>query len=551
MHGPRFLLLTLVSAFSCCCPGTWAQSPTQQTPPVPNPEIPPAIQDALPWLPGGNPPAAVSSPGMPQIVPAGQPPLGQPIPGAQPIQTSPPSTAFPGSSPYPRAPNGPSDTELNAGWSQPSSLNPPMDGGPVIPAAYTNAQGVMAPAPAAQQTPPQGFPATPPQGFPTTPPQGAAATPTQGVPGTAAGNPNIAPPTTTGDANLLDSQITKVTKGLDQLPNESGQVWRTYDISPYTHSVQTNTRPEQALIDWILKETGTDFWFVQPMGILSASRDKLHIYHTPAIHERLRPIIDRFVQSRGQPLVIGLRLLTIGSPNWRTTALPLMQPMEVNSPGVEAWLVTKENAAILGGIVRKRGDFMEHNSNDMAVASGQKYTLARKQPLTFTRSIGIVNDGVPRYQPLIDRIDQGYQLDFSTMASLDGQSIETIVKFEINQVEGVQPVNLNLPTAGGQTQPFQLQIPQLVSRKIEERFRWPSNMVLVLSCGVVATPGPQKEAFFGIPNLVNGTKGRADALMVIEYKGPAQGMPGVNPGAPQTQVPNVASPGVMQPVPRR
>jgi hypothetical protein len=332
-----------------------------------------------------------------------------------------------------------------------------------------------------------------------------------------------------------DTPITKVTSGLTQLPNDAGQVWRTYDISPYTRSVQTNTRPEQAVVEWILKETGTELWFAHPMGILSASRDELHVYHTPAVHARILPIVDRFVQSRGQPLVMGLRLMTIGSPGWRATAMSMMQPFDVNSPGIEAWLMTKENAAMLGGMLRQRADCQEHNRNDLVVANGQQYTLARTQPVEFTRSVGIVNDGVPRYQPLIDRIDQGYTLDFSALSSLDGRSIEAIIGCEINQIENIQPVNVELPTASGQAQPFQLQIPQMVSWDVRERFRWPSEMVLVLSCGVVATPGPQREALFGLPSLFNGSRGRADALMFVEYKGaarPLNGTPGMPAGSP-------------------
>jgi hypothetical protein len=34
-------------------------------------------------------------------------------------------------------------------------------------------------------------------------------------------------------------------------------------------------------------------------------------------------------------------------PNWRESAYPVMQSVPVRSPGVEAWLISKENAAIL------------------------------------------------------------------------------------------------------------------------------------------------------------------------------------------------------------
>src|SRR6478736_3875459 len=47
--------------------------------------------------------------------------------------------------------------------------------------------------------------------------------------------------------------IAKVTSGTGTLPNDGGQVWREYDITPYTLRVTSTNRPEQAIVDWILR----------------------------------------------------------------------------------------------------------------------------------------------------------------------------------------------------------------------------------------------------------------------------------------------------------
>jgi hypothetical protein len=60
--------------------------------------------------------------------------------------------------------------------------------------------------------------------------------------------------------------IARVTKGSGALPNNFGQVWREYDISPYTLRVTTTNRPEQAIVDWILRETGYEAWHSEPLG---------------------------------------------------------------------------------------------------------------------------------------------------------------------------------------------------------------------------------------------------------------------------------------------
>ena len=120
-----------------------------------------------------------------------------------------------------------------------------------------------------------------------------------------------------------------------------------YDISPYTNNITGNENPQQAILDWILRETGKDMWFNQPMGMLNADRNRIYVYHTPEIQNVVRTIVDRFVHTRGQLQTIDLKLVTVEKPNWRSDVYAMLQPVEVQTPGVEAWLVSKENAAML------------------------------------------------------------------------------------------------------------------------------------------------------------------------------------------------------------
>ena len=63
----------------------------------------------------------------------------------------------------------------------------------------------------------------------------------------------------------------------------------------------------------------------------------------------------------------------------------------------------------------------------------------------------------------------------------------------------------------------------MVSWRLHERFRWPSSQVLLLSCGVVATPTGERMGPLGLPIALplNAVPGRADALLFLECKGKA------------------------------
>ena len=332
--------------------------------------------------------------------------------------------------------------------------------------------------------------------------------------------------TAMNDGASIHSNVTQVDRGSGTLPNDQGQVWREYDISPYTSRVTSTERPEQAVVDWILRETGTEVWFSQPLGILSASRDRLQVYHTPEMQRLVLDIVDRFVSSQADAHTFQLRLVSVGNPNWRTAALPLLRPVDVQAPGVEAWLLSKENAAVLIGQLRKRTDFRELNSPSMVVHNGQSHTISNLTPKNYIRSVRMRHDVWPGHDMEMSQMQEGYSLQFSPLISLDGNSIDAVIKCQIDQIEKLVPVAVDVPSMAGGMQRVQIQVPQVVSWRLHERFRWPTNQVLLLGCGVVATPTGERTGPLGlpiptIPGVPLPTSARVDALLFVESKGKA------------------------------
>ena len=320
----------------------------------------------------------------------------------------------------------------------------------------------------------------------------------------------------------------RVTKGSGVLPNEHGQIWREYDLSPYTAAVKDHDHPQQAVVDWILRETGTDVWFSEPLGILSANQTTLRVYHTPDMHDRVREIVERLVSSAGEPHVLGLRLVTVGSPNWRARAVSMLKPIDVKSPGVEGWLLSRENAAMLYEELKARSDVREHSAPQVQIVAGQSRTLARTQPVRYQRGVQPRPDGLG-YELIPGQIDEGYSLRISPLLSLDRQSVEAAITCEVDQVEKLVPIVLDVPVAG-QGPRVQIQVPQLVSWRLSERLRWPADQVLLVSCGVVANPAADAGGPLSLVRPFGANKSRADALLLMEYRpAPPASLPGTTP----------------------
>ena len=75
-------------------------------------------------------------------------------------------------------------------------------------------------------------------------------------------------------------------KSISRLPNEHKQIWQEYDISPYTTRVDSNgAPPQQAIVDWILRDTGYASWHSDVVAVLSGTPRSLRVYHTPEMQQ--------------------------------------------------------------------------------------------------------------------------------------------------------------------------------------------------------------------------------------------------------------------------
>jgi len=314
--------------------------------------------------------------------------------------------------------------------------------------------------------------------------------------------------------------IAKVTRGIGTLPNDAGQEWRDYDITPYTMRVTSTNRPEQAIVDWILRETGYEAWHSEPLGLLSANRRTLRVYHTPDMHTVVADVVDRFVNSEAESNAFGLRIVTMGSPNWRSKAQRMLKPVSAQTQGVQAWLLAKEDAALLTAELRHRGDFREHSSPQMLVNNGQSTVVTATRPRNYVRDVLLRGATWPGFEPQVAQIDEGFSLEFNPLLSLDGKTIDAIIKCNVDQVEKLVPVMLDVPTPAAPRQRTKVEVPQITSCRLHERFRWPTDQVLLISLGVVASPSPTTAGAMNLALPLTGNDGsRADLLIFVESKG--------------------------------
>jgi hypothetical protein len=320
--------------------------------------------------------------------------------------------------------------------------------------------------------------------------------------------------------------IAKVTRGNGTLPNDAGQVWREYDITPYTLRSTSTTRPEQAIVDWILRETGYEAWHSEPLGILSANGRTLRVYHTPQMQETVSEIIDRFVNPQVDTQAFGIRLITIGSPSWRSKMQRVLRPVPVQTQGIQAWLLSKEDCAMMIAELQKRTDFREHSSPHLLVQNGQSTIVSASRPRNYIKDVILKPEVWPGFTPETAQIDEGFSLELKPLLSLDGHTIDAVLKCNLDQVVKLTPVPIDVPTPAAPRQRTEIQVPQVDSNRFAEKFHWPADMVLVIGFGVVPTPTPPEPTAMKIP-LISASD-HADLLVFVEDKGVAGKPPSIS-----------------------
>lgn len=312
--------------------------------------------------------------------------------------------------------------------------------------------------------------------------------------------------------------IAKIKEGINALPNQQGQIWREYDISPYTVRVTSTKRPEQAIVDWIFRDTGYEMWHSDIVTVLSADNRTLKVFHTPQTQAVVGELVDRFVNSEAETYAFSMRIITLDHPSWRSKAMRLMRVVPVQTQGIQAWIMAKEDAVLMLAELRKRTDFREHSSPQLLVNNGQSTVVASTRPRTYVRDI-VARPGVwPGFETEMGQLDEGFSLEFSPLLSRDQRIIDAAMKCNIDQVEKLIPVSLDVPTPVTQNQRTQVDVPQVSQFRVHERFRWPADQVLVVGLGMVATPvATDPSALLSVLPL--GGPPRADMLIFLEGKG--------------------------------
>ena len=294
------------------------------------------------------------------------------------------------------------------------------------------------------------------------------------------------------------------------LPADAGQVWKTYDITPFVNRVGPGS--QKHIVDWILQDSGYATWHGSTVAAMGADEKKLVCFHTAEIQSKIEEIASRFTSEASASHRFSVRIVGIGDPSWRSTARGVLRSIPASTPGVQAWMVPREEAAIFLATLRQRRDYQELPAGPVLAANGQPATIGGGKPRDYVKDVVLRPDVAPGWQTETGRCDEGLAIDVHPLISKDEKSVEAVLRCRIDQIERMSPVTIDLPLA--QRQRVKIEVPQFSTVRIGEHFSWPASNTLIVGMGTVPWPVPNPVE--DQPSLLTSAAKRADLLVLIE-----------------------------------
>jgi hypothetical protein len=100
---------------------------------------------------------------------------------------------------------------------------------------------------------------------------------------------------------------------------ESGHSWRNFDIARYTSRAYSpeNPKPQNAIVEWIFRRTGSSIWHGEKTAVLSAGRAQLRAYHNRKVLGVVEEYVERFTRATADVLSVRVRFVAAQDTRWR------------------------------------------------------------------------------------------------------------------------------------------------------------------------------------------------------------------------------------------
>lgn len=267
---------------------------------------------------------------------------------------------------------------------------------------------------------------------------------------------------------------------------QGNKAWTEYDISGYTRRFSPADKPEEAIREWILKDTGEPVWHGGEVASLSVSPTKVTVYHTPAVQEQVAKLIGRFVWYMPGEFNARIRVVSARHVHWRKELLPRLQPAIQGEPGREAWFIDRADATLLVAEFDNAWQNQLLADREFRVVNGQTaqaFWPGKKSEYIRTISVEKSSDGglspYSSFRPTVEQTQDGVEVSFSPLIARDAATIEVDLKIKARKLSAAREVRLDAPGRP------KVDVPEVATADFKARLLLPPGKLILCSLGLV------------------------------------------------------------------
>jgi hypothetical protein len=295
------------------------------------------------------------------------------------------------------------------------------------------------------------------------------------------------------------------------IPPEPGHVWRRFDISRYTDLPHANSLPQNAVVEWVFRRTGSSRWYGEKISVLSAGRNEIRAFHSPSVLKQVAEIVERFTNPISDYLSVGVRFVAAVDPSWRNLVYPRLNLIKTGPQGQQVWSLKVEDAAMVMTQMQVFQGFKLLANEKVEMINGQTLTITTTEKQFYTAGLRRTSGRIGS-QPDTQQLMEGVVLKFSPLLNFDGDAIESAIELTANTVRSLHKTKVLAPREVGSND-VSIDVPEVSETRFNQTVSWPLGQTLLISAGIHPGILQTKNGFLGM--RIPGTMPTNTELLVF------------------------------------
>jgi hypothetical protein len=268
-------------------------------------------------------------------------------------------------------------------------------------------------------------------------------------------------------------------------PVDRGQSYRSWDITRYTNLPHgPNTAPQNALVEWIFRRTGSAIWHGDKVAMLCASRTQLRAYHSKKVLDQVNEMVERFTDAYADRLSIRVQFVAAVDTRWRYLNYSRLNPLGSGPEGQQFWALRLEDAAHVLAEMKIYQGFRTLSDRRYTMLNGQTLTVKTTDAVSYVAgpqrdsAIGL---GV---QPGTARLEEGIVLRLSPLLTYEGDALDAAVDLKATVVRKLHQTKILTRREIGPVD-LSIDVPEVSETRLNQNIKgWKLGQTLLISAGI-------------------------------------------------------------------